>query len=66
MKNLRLPEELWVVIYSFDNTYKEFFDKVLEELEYKWYIIHYLILIEEIEDFLEIFNNEDYDIDWGF
>ena len=65
MKDLRLPEELWVVIYSFDNTYKEIFNKVLQELEYKWYIIHYLLLIGEIQDFFEIFYNEDYDIDWG-
>jgi len=65
MKNLKIPQELWIVIYSFDNTYKELFDKVLQELEYKWFIIKYLSMLIELESIFEIFDNQEEEIDWG-
>jgi len=55
------PREVWRIIFEFDRTFKEIYDRVMMELELTWFIVKYL----DLEfDFSDIWENDD-DIDWG-
>jgi len=55
------PREVWRIIFEFDRTFKDIYDRVMMELELTWFIVKYL----DLEfDFSDIWENDD-DIDWG-
>lgn len=58
------PKEVWRTIFEYDRTYKEIYNRVMMELELRWFIVKYLELETEIVGY---FNHDDYDfdIDWG-
>jgi len=55
------PREVWRIIFEFDRTFKEIYDRVMMELELTWFIVKYL----DLEfDFSDIWENDE-EIDWG-
>ena len=56
------PKEVWRTIFEFDRTYREIYNRVMMELELRWFIIKYLQL--ETDIITNIFDYDDF-IDFG-
>ena len=58
------PKEVWRLIFEYDNTYREKYDEVMMELEYGFFVIKFVIYLEELNDILQMFDEYEV-IDWG-